>query len=599
MKFIFEFIKILTSRQKYNLLIIQILIVIMSLFELISIISIAPFMTILTDPSLIYSNQYLYFFYNYMNFSNQNNFLIFLAICIFILFFISMTISIYTIWRLLRFSQFVGSEISISLFQHYLDQDWIFHSQNSSNDFSRKIFEEVKRLTGGIIQPLLNLNNKLILAIVMLIAIFIYNFWIALISFLIFGSMYLILFIFLRKKLFENSEKISDLNKNRYNVLGEAFGGIKELLINNKSSIFIKEFVDSNLRFASTHSMNQSIAQLPRYAIELIGIGSVILLALYLLILNESELNVLFTTLSIFALAGYKILPAFQQIFASIATIKGNLSAFYSINKELKNFYKKQNQKKLFSINFDFNKNIKLQNVSFIYSSKKTKALEKISLEIEKFSKIGIVGKSGSGKSTLIDILSGLLTNYEGKMLVDNVKIDSSNIIFWKDKISYIPQNIFLFDSTILENITFEKDINNIDNEKLNKSLEISLANEFVSSLPNKIRSSVGQRGIQLSGGQKQRIGIARALYQDKDIIIFDEATNSLDLETEKKIFKNIINHSSKKTVLLVTHRLENLSNFDKIFFIKNSQLNSSGSYKNLVNNDLNFRNLLNNTNVE
>ena len=308
MSFIFEFFKVLTPSQKYNLILIQFLIIIMSIFELLSIISIAPFMTILTDQSLIFSNEYLYFFYNYMNFSNENNFLIFLASVVFILFTISMIISMYTTWRLLRFSQFVGSEISVSLFKHYLNQNWIFHSQNSSNDFSRKIFEEVKRLTGGIIQPLLNLNSKIILSSVMLIAIFIYNFWIALSSFLIFGFIYILLFLFLRKKLFENSERISYLNKNRYNVLGEAFGGIKELLINNKSSIFIKEFMQSNLKFASTHSMNQSFAQLPRFAIELIGIGSILLLTLYLLILNDAELNILLTTLSIFALAAYKIL---------------------------------------------------------------------------------------------------------------------------------------------------------------------------------------------------------------------------------------------------------------------------------------------------
>ena len=168
----------------------------MSLFELASIISIAPFMAILTDPNLIFLNQYLYYFYNYFNFTSQNNFLIFISIIVFALFCISMIISIYTTWRLLKFSQRVGAEISISLFKHYLSQNWIFHSQNSSNDFSRKIFEEVKRLTGGIIQPLLNLNNKLILSIIMLIALFIYNFYIAVSSFVIFGTIYLVLFFF-------------------------------------------------------------------------------------------------------------------------------------------------------------------------------------------------------------------------------------------------------------------------------------------------------------------------------------------------------------------------------------------------------------------
>ena len=592
MSFIFEFFKVLTPSQKYNLILIQFLIIIMSIFELLSIISIAPFMTILTDQSLIFSNEYLYFFYNYMNFSNKNNFLIFLASVVFILFTISMIISMYTTWRLLRFSQFVGSEISVSLFKHYLNQNWIFHSQNSSNDFSRKIFEEVKRLTGGIIQPLLNLNSKIILSSVMLIAIFIYNFWIALSSFLIFGFIYILLFLFLRKKLFENSERISYLNKNRYNVLGEAFGGIKELLINNKSSIFIKEFMQSNLKFASTHSMNQSFAQLPRFAIELIGIGSILLLTLYLLILNDAELNILLTTLSIFALAAYKILPALQQIFASIATIKGNLSAFYSINIELKN-YNKINKNFSSNNNFVFKNYIYLKNISFSYTNKKSKAINNISLEIKKNTKVGIVGKSGSGKSTLADILSGLIENYDGNMLVDNILINQSNISLWKKNISYIPQNIFLFDSTILENITFEKDINKIDEDKLTRAINVSLVNDFINFLPKKLNSDVGQRGVQLSGGQRQRIGIARALYQNKDIIIFDEATNSLDLETEKKIFQKIIENSAKKTVIVVTHRIETLSSFDNIFVINDSAIQTYGKYHDLVKSNKNFRNML------
>ena len=592
MSFIFEFFKVLTPSQKYNLILIQFLIIIMSIFELLSIISIAPFMTILTDQSLIFSNEHLYFFYNYMNFSNKNNFLIFLASVVFILFTISMIISMYTTWRLLRFSQFVGSEISVSLFKHYLNQNWIFHSQNSSNDFSRKIFEEVKRLTGGIIQPLLNLNSKIILSSVMLIAIFIYNFWIALSSFLIFGFIYILLFLFLRKKLFENSERISYLNKNRYNVLGEAFGGIKELLINNKSSIFIKEFMQSNLKFASTHSMNQSFAQLPRFAIELIGIGSILLLTLYLLILNDAELNILLTTLSIFALAAYKILPALQQIFASIATIKGNLSAFYSINIELKN-YNKINKNFSSNNNFVFKNYIYLKNISFSYTNKKSKAINNISLEIKKNTKVGIVGKSGSGKSTLADILSGLIENYDGNMLVDNILINQSNISLWKKNISYIPQNIFLFDSTILENITFEKDINKIDEDKLTRAINVSLVNDFINFLPKKLNSDVGQRGVQLSGGQRQRIGIARALYQNKDIIIFDEATNSLDLETEKKIFQKIIENSAKKTVIVVTHRIETLSSFDNIFVINDSAIQTYGKYHDLVKSNKNFRNML------
>ena len=178
-------------------------------------------------------------------------------------------------------------------------------------------------------------------------------------------------------------------------------------------------------------------------------------------------------------------------------------------------------------------------------------------------------------------------------MLVDNILINQSNISLWKKNISYIPQNIFLFDSTILENITFEKDINKIDEDKLTRAINVSLVNDFINFLPKKLNSDVGQRGVQLSGGQRQRIGIARALYQNKDIIIFDEATNSLDLETEKKIFQKIIENSAKKTVIVVTHRIETLSSFDNIFVINDSAIQTYGKYHDLVKSNKNFRNML------
>jgi len=592
MSFLIDFLKILSKKQLYKLIFIQFLIIIMSIFELISIASIAPFMAIVSDTSLINDNSTIQNIYNYLHFKNENDFLIFLSLIVFSLFIISVIVSLLTTWRLLRYSQKVGAEISISLFSHYLNQDWLFHSQNSSNEFSRKIFEEVKRLTGGIIQPLLHLNNKLILTIFMVIALLFYNFNVAIITLIIFGIFYLSIFLMLRKKLYINSIEISNLNKNRYNLIGEAFGGIKELIINNNFFIFLNQFSSSNMRFAYTSSNNQAMAQLPKFIAELVAIGSVLFLIIYLLILNNSELNKLLPTLAIFGIAGFKILPAFQQIFASIATIKGNISAFNSIKKELSIAKKQNNESNNRIKKVSFNNYIKIENLSYQYDNKKSFALKNIDLILNKYSKTGIVGKTGSGKSTLIDILTGLIYPSEGSISVDLQKIKFDNVKGWRKNIAYIPQNIFLFDTTVLENITFCNNFNEIDVKRFEKAIEVANVNEFINTLSDNFNSRIGQRGVQLSGGQRQRIGIARALYQDKPIIILDEATSSLDSTTEKNIINSILDVYKEKTVISITHRVENLKHFDKIIVIDESKIINSGTFEELSK-DIKFKNLL------
>ena len=592
MSFLIDFLKILSKKQLYKLIFIQFLIIIMSIFELISIASIAPFMAIVSDTSLINDNSTIQNIYNYLHFKNENDFLIFLSLIVFSLFIISVIVSLLTTWRLLRYSQKVGAEISISLFSHYLNQDWLFHSQNSSNEFSRKIFEEVKRLTGGIIQPLLHLNNKLILTIFMVIALLFYNFNVAIITLIIFGIFYLSIFLILRKKLYINSIEISNLNKNRYNLIGEAFGGIKELIINNNFFIFLNQFSSSNMRFAYTSSNNQAMAQLPKFIAELVAIGSVLFLIIYLLILNNSELNKLLPTLAIFGIAGFKILPAFQQIFASIATIKGNISAFNSIKKELSIAKKQNNESNNRIKKVSFNNYIKIENLSYQYDNKKSFALKNIDLILNKYSKTGIVGKTGSGKSTLIDILTGLIYPSEGSISVDLQKIKFDNVKGWRKNIAYIPQNIFLFDTTVLENITFCNNFNEIDVKRFEKAIEVANVNEFINTLSDNFNSRIGQRGVQLSGGQRQRIGIARALYQDKPIIILDEATSSLDSTTEKNIINSILDVYKEKTVISITHRVENLKHFDKIIVIDESKIINSGTFEELSK-DIKFKNLL------
>ncbi len=319
------------------------------------------------------------------------------------------------------------------------------------------------------------------------------------------------------------------------------------------------------------------------------------LLILYLIINHQGNLSIIIPILTIYALASLKLLPAFQQIYSSIATIKGNVAAFKSIEKDLlaSRTYKhqsvKQNQNQKF---LDIETKIDLKNVTFNYPNKKP-TLKKINISIPAKNVIGIVGPTGSGKSTIIDILLGLIEPKEGHLIVNDLIIKEENRREWQNSIGYVGQNIFLSQNSVAENIAFGISKDLIDFERVHQALELAKMSEEVKTFEKNIHTSVGERGLQLSGGQRQRIGIARALYHNPAVLIFDEATSSLDGGTEKKIMNTIYSLRNDKTIILISHRIKTLKECDYIFFIKDGQITDKGVYNELFQSNTNFINMV------
>ena len=349
--------------------------------------------------------------------------------------------------------------------------------------------------------------------------------------------------------------------------MNEAFGGIKDILLMNRSSNFISLFSEKGSTLAYSQGANSALKQIPRYFMELIAFSSMILLILYLIINHQGNLSIIIPILTIYALASLKLLPAFQQIYSSIATIKGNVAAFKSIEKDLlaSRTYKhqsvKQNQNQKF---LDIETKIDLKNVTFNYPNKTY--TKKINISIPAKNVIGIVGPTGSGKSTIIDILLGLIEPKEGHLIVNDLIIKEENRREWQNSIGYVGQNIFLSQNSVAENIAFGISKDLIDFERVHQALELAKMSEEVKTFEKNIHTSVGERGLQLSGGQRQRIGIARALYHNPAVLIFDEATSSLDGGTEKKIMNTIYSLRNDKTIILISHRIKTLKECDYIF---------------------------------
>ena len=388
-----------------------------------------------------------------------------------------------------------------------------------------------------------------------------------------------------------NGQVISEVTEQRFTLMNEGFGGIKDVLLLGRNFDFIKRFNRSGRQLAHSQGMNIAIAASPRYFVELIAFGSIISLILYLIASYEGNLGMILPALSVYAVGSVKLLPAFQQIYSEIATLKANIPAFYSIQDDLKNsFQEKKILKEADQAILNFKKNISLENITFNYPDIEEPTLKQLNMSIPVNSVTGIVGPSGSGKSTLVDILLALIEPQKGQLKVDDNIIDDKNRRSWQNIFGFVAQSIFLSEGTIAENVAFGIPEDKIDFKQVEKALNLAHLSEFVKSLKNGFHTKVGERGVQLSGGQRQRIGIARALYHEAKVLVFDEATSSLDGITEKMIMQAINEFSGKKTIILIAHRLKTVQKCDQIYFIDNGQVIDKGTYKELIKSNEQFK---------
>lgn len=593
LKLIKEIYSILSQSQKRTIIYLQFLVLLMSLLEVMSILAVGPFIAAISDNSILDGSNFVAKIYLFIGIEDKILFLRILGIFVFILLLASTFISTITIWKLSVKGITFGTDLSVRLFEHYMKQSWLFHTQNNTNNLINKLMNECERVTMGIIQPTLQLNAKLMIAISICIALFIYNPLISVIVGVILSLTYIIIYKIVRNELEVNGEKISNFQSERIKSMAEGLGGIRDILLYGRQKRFTENYSNFSSVWAKAYAKNYAIALLPRYVIELIGLGTIIFLILFLLFINNNAFSLILPTLSVFAIAGYKLLPAFQQVYASLSSLKSEGKAFYNLKGDLaKSSAIKENKINLSTSYLNFDKKISFDKVSFSYPRHNKVVLDNIDLNIDINTNIGIVGPSGSGKSTLIDLILGLIQPSQGNIKIDNEILTGDNIALWQKKIALVSQNIYLADSTIKENIAFGISSKNISEDHINKVIDLASLGDFVKSLEEGVNTFVGERGIQLSGGQIQRIGIARALYNNAEVLVLDEATSSLDGLTEKSIMKAVNSFYGKKTLIIVAHRLSTVKNCDKLYLMNNGKVADSGSYDELIKDSEYFREL-------
>ncbi len=587
-----QLFSLLTPRQVKQFYILQMLVVLMAFTELIGIASIAPFMALVGDIGLLETNPIFAYLYQFSGITNPMDFLFYAGVVVLLTLTFSTIVSMYTIWKLSLYGAKIGTEIADRLYAHYMQKDWLFHSGGSSAYLIKQVASETMRVTDQIIRPLMQMNAKIVLALFIVLSIFIYNPIVALSGFLVFALAYFLLYRLVRRRLQSNGNTMSRVFTERFLLMNEGFGGIKDVLLLDRRADFLQRFEASGKTFAYASGTTNAISQVPRYFIELIAFGAMISLVLILIKLHEGDLGTVLPILAVYALAAFKLLPALQQIYSSLAQINGNIAAFEAIKDDLiqSRNIQKATAKEVIRSYLSPKKQITLTNVSFTYPDKPSPAVKNLNMTIPVNSVIGLVGESGCGKSTAIDLLLALLTPEQGELCIDETYVTAENKRAWQNTLGFVPQSIYLSEGSIAENVAFGLPLKDIDLDQVRKALELASLTDLVEQLPNGLDTTVGERGVQLSGGQRQRIGIARALYNDASVLVFDEATSALDGITEKVIMDAIHEFSGKKTIIMIAHRLKTVEKCDIIYFMEQGTIVDQGTYQQLLERNSKFR---------
>ena len=551
------------------------LLVFSSFAEFFSIASIVPFITVLTNPTKLFDIFLIKQIANILGYQNADQ----LLLPFVFLFMASSTIAglikIINIWLSNKYSAFIGSDFSIQAYQKIISQPLIFFKNKKSSEIINAVIRQSGRTTIFIKFTIQFLSTLLIIFSIVGTLLFI-NWRITFIAFIVFLLFYTSFISILRKRLISNGAFINESSQKQIKGIQEGIGGIREIILNQNHNFYLSLFNKVDRPLKLIEAQNQSLLAFPRYILETVGL--IMLASLSAVIgLNNSSNTDAIVLIAVFGLGAQRLLPAMQQCYTAFGGMYSEYAAVIEIIKTLE--LKENTNIKFQSKNkFQFKNNIQLEDVSFKYTDNSDYILRNINCKINAGERVAIIGKTGTGKSTLTDLIMGLLLPSNGKIMVDGIDINKSDgnylINQWRSKISHVPQNIFLADSSITENIAFGIPKNKINFEKVVSAAKQSQIFDFISESKDGFDMQVGEKGVKLSGGQKQRIAIARALYRDSKLLVLDEATSALDFKTEKIIMKSIDNLSRDITIIKITHKINLLKSFDKIFYIdKNKSL--------------------------
>lgn len=554
---------LLTKNDKRFLLYLVLFSIFIAVIETIGVTAIMPFISVASDFSVVESNQYYKWVYDLFEFSSPIDFVLIFGIVLILFYLMRSIFNLFYFYMLSRFSKGRTHLLAYRLFENYLGSSYkVFISRNSS-ELSKTIINETQYLTVMISAVLLMFSE--IFVIIFIYIMMLYVSWkITLIMTIILLINALFLIKTISKKIKIQGKLREEYQKKFYEIINSTFGNFKMIKLQSNDKIIIDKFNTASYGFAKSNIITETLSHFPRLFLETIGFSLVAFIVIYLVYKNQTDISGTMGVLSMFILGLYRLMPSVNRLLTGYNQLQYYYKSLDIIHNDLM-----YDGEELGNENIEFNQNLILKNIAFEYVENK-KVINSIDLVINKGDKIAFVGSSGSGKSTLVDIIMGLYRPTEGSIYIDGKDLTNLNIKSWRKKIGYIPQQVYLFDGTVAQNISFGLEY---DELKIKEVLRKAKILDFLESDQDGINTFVGEGGIKLSGGQKQRVAIARALYGNPEILVLDEATSSLDVKVEKKIMQEIYKIAFDKTLIIIAHRLSTIKDCNKVYKIVNKQI--------------------------
>ena len=581
---------LLTRRERRQLYLLVVISILDGILQIVGIASIMPFLAVVTDPSAALENRWLGMAYDLFGFTSTESFLIFLGVAVLAAVAVSNGASAVTTWFSVRFSWMLGHNLSKRILRDYIYRPYEYFLNVNSNALGTKILSEVWEVINSVMLPFIKVVSNAITALLIVGLLVVVDPILALAAAVVLGGLYGSIFLVVRNRLSRLGSDRVKANRSRYQAVGEAFGGIKDVKILGKERTYLDRYVGPSRAYARSKSASLVIKQVPSYALELIAFGGIILIVIYLLATGGNLATVL-PVIGLYAFASYRLKPALQSIFSSMTSIRNGIPSLESVLDDLRPRSSVEAVDRSNMAPLPLKDRLELRNIVFRYPGSDELLFDHVDLDIEANTSVAFVGATGSGKTTLVDILMGLLAPQEGEMLIDGRVLEGDLLRAWQNNIGYVPQHIYLSDISIAWNIAFGVPEDQIDMEAVERAAKVANIHDFiVDELPQGYETVVGERGVRLSGGQQQRIGIARALYRDPEVLILDEATSALDGVTEQSVFAAVESVRQAKTVIMIAHRLSTVRDCDVIYMLDHGEVVARGTYDELLDSNRTFR---------
>lgn len=564
---------IFNKKQKIRLFFLCIMIVIGAVLELVGISAIMPFVSILSDTSVIHSSSIWQMVYSSFHLQNDIQFILLFAMALIVIYIVKNIYLLVMYDVQYRFTFNNQRRLAARLVDCYMKQSYSFHLQKSVTELQRNVIDDVSMFFSAVL-AVIQLFTEACVCMLLVIYLLVVDRSITLgvmAILMVFAIVFLKVF---RKKSIILGEKNRDSSAERIKWIRQSFEGIKEIKIVGREAFYIGKIDYNYMEYADALRQNNMISIMPRPIFEAICVSS--LMAVVALKISQGiEVQYFVPMLSAFAIAAFRLLPSFGRLTSYINNLNYNKSAIDSVYHdlvEIEELMKNSSERNHFKVETHIEKGIFVKGVTFRYPETENYVLDSVNLEIPKYKSVAFIGPSGAGKTTLADIVLGILEPERGSVIADDVDI-FTNPHGWHENLGYIPQMIYLMDDTIKNNILFGISEEEMDENAVWSALEEAQLKEFVLSLENGLDTVIGERGLRLSGGQRQRIGIARALYRNPEILVLDEATSSLDNDTEAAVMDAINGLHGKKTMVIIAHRLSTIEHCDLVYEVNGGKV--------------------------